>query len=105
VVRVLLHRLSTPQAERAMNRRCVICGQLSNAPRCPTHRTRQARGYGAAHTRARRTLVAALPIACAYCGALVLTADTLAAAHVIDGNPNAGWQPAHRICNERAKHR
>ena len=27
------------------------------------------------------------------------------AAHRIDGNPSAGWVPAHRACNERAKDR
>jgi hypothetical protein len=90
-----------------MKRPCIVegCRTLTTGTRCVVHQRRQQRGYGAAHDRARRALVAMLPAACAYCHELVLTPEDLAAAHVIDGNPIAGWQPAHRICNQGAKTR
>ena len=88
-------------------RPCVIAGcpnlARNGASRCRVHARRQARGYGAVHERARRAFVARLPLPCAYCGELVRTPLELAAAHRTDGDPGAGWQPAHRVCNERAK--
>jgi len=45
----------------------------------------------------------ALPAPCAYgCGTLV-TRVSYVAAHVIDGDPSAGYVAACRSCNERAK--
>ena len=68
--------------------------------------SRQARGYGAAHQRARALLLTLLPTPCAYgCGTVIITASDLVAAHVVDGDPSAGWQASCRSCNERAKGR
>ena len=68
--------------------------------------SRQARGYGAEHQRARALLLALLPVPCAYgCGAVIVAASDLVAAHVVDGDPSAGWQASCRSCNERAKRR
>ena len=68
--------------------------------------SRQARGYDAAHQRARALLLALLPVPCAYgCGAVIVAASDLVAAHVVDGDPSAGWQASCRSCNERAKRR
>jgi len=91
-----------------MRRPCLIPGcssLIESGKRCPIHGTRKARGYGAAHERARRALVNSLPLDCAYCGGIITTPDHLVAAHVIDGNPTAGWMPSHPLCNERAKRR
>lgn len=66
--------------------------------------SRQARGYGAAHQQARALLLTLLPTPCAYgCGAVIVAASDLVAAHVVDGDPSAGWQASCRSCNERAK--
>lgn len=63
-----------------------------------------ARGYGAEHQRARRALVATLPVPCAYgCGAVLADPSQMVAAHVRDGDPGAGWVASCRRCNERAK--
>ena len=68
--------------------------------------SRQARGYDAAHQRARALLLTLLPVPCAYgCGAVIVAASDLVAAHVVDGDPSAGWQASCRSCNERAKRR
>jgi hypothetical protein len=43
-------------------------------------------------------------VPCAYgCGTL-LTAETIVAAHVVDGRPDLGWTASCSRCNERAKH-
>jgi hypothetical protein len=82
---------------------------LSGTPcrECERRRpSRQARGYDAAHQRARALLLTLLPTPCAYgCGAIIVAASDLVAAHVVDGDPSAGWQAACRSCNERAKRR
>ncbi len=63
-----------------------------------------ARGYGALHQAARRALVASLPAPCAYgCGAVLRAPGEMVAAHVRDGDPDAGWVASCRTCNERAK--
>ena len=80
---------------------------LSGAPcrECERRRpSRQARGYDAAHQRARALLLTLLPVPCAYgCGAVIVAASDLVAAHVVDGDASAGWQASCRSCNERAK--
>ena len=65
--------------------------------------SRQARGYDAAHGRARATLAALLPAPCFYCRAVIEAGERFVAAHVVDGDPAAGWAAAHAACNERAK--
>ncbi len=63
-----------------------------------------ARGYGAQHQAARRALVATLPVPCAYgCGAVLRVPGDMVAAHVRDGDPDAGWVASCKTCNERAK--
>ena len=55
------------------------------------------------HERARATLAAMLPAACFYCRAVIGAGEPFVAAHVVDGDPSAGWAAAHAACNERAK--
>lgn len=79
---------------------------LSGTPcrECERRRpSRQVRGYGPAHDRARRALAATLPAACVYCGAIVGLGERWVAAHLVDGDPSAGWGVSHPACNERAK--
>lgn len=83
-------------------RPCLVCGALTPASRCPVHTVRN---YGPAHTRARAALLSRLPTPCAYCGHTIRTPAELVAAHVVDGQPAYGWQPAHPACNEQAKRR
>ncbi len=67
---------------------------------------RQARGYDAAHGKARGVLLSTLPAPCAYgCGTVLRSATEMVAAHVRDGDPSAGWVAACRSCNERMKRR
>jgi hypothetical protein len=89
-------------------------GSLTDRGRCPTcaaeherlRGSRQARGYGADHERARRLLWARLPDLCGYgCGTWLEPAADWVAAHLVDGDPSAGWIAACRRCNERAKAR
>lgn len=88
-------------------RPCIVCGIPSPASRCPTHarpNSSTARGYGTAHQRARRELAATLPAPCGYgCGLILSPTGAWVAAHVIDGDPDAGWIASCRSCNERAK--
>lgn len=86
------------------------CPRLTTGTRCPACQrqrdNRQRRGYDATHDAARRALIAQLPLPCAYgCGRTLTTPADMVAAHVIDGDPHAGWMPACRSCNERAKRR
>jgi hypothetical protein len=46
-----------------------------------------------------------LPLFCEKCGLLLETPADLVCAHVIDGDPTAGWYPACRPCNEADKTR
>ena len=98
---------------------CLECGRLTKqGPRCPTcdlaHRrayeaTRPSsavRGYGHAHRQARARLAETLPASCAYGCGRVLTADgDWVAAHVVDGDPGAGWVAACPSCNAKARRR
>lgn len=102
-----------------MKRPCLDCGRLVNdATRCPPcdarksrlreagRPSRYARGYDSAHYRARMALALTLPDACGYgCGRMLHRDGDWVAAHVVDGDPSAGWVAACRSCNERAKHR
>ena len=92
-----------------MRRPCIVCGAPCNGSRCPRHQRttdRTARGYGAEHQAARRALATTLPAPCGYGCGLTLTADSpWVAAHVIDGDPTAGWIASCRSCNEQAKTR
>jgi len=87
-------------------RPCLDCGRLSYRTRCPAHpliKTAQ-RGYGGDHQRARAGLQTMLPAPCAYgCGAWLTPSGDWVAAHVVDGDPSAGWVASCRSCNERAK--
>ena len=87
-----------PPTQVQSGRRCAACER-----RRPN---RTQRGYGAQHDRARRILAATLPAPCAYrCGTVLRSAAEMVAAHVVDGDPSAGWIAACRSCNERAKRR
>ncbi len=83
--------------------RCPACARVREASRPG----REARGYGREHAAARRALVALCgergAVPCAYgCGTLV-TAETVVAAHVIDGQPDYGWMASCAACNQAAK--
>lgn len=89
--------------------RCPACSRRREAGRP----SRQARGYDADHARARAALAGDIaeraaggtPTRCYYgCGA-VLTAVSFTAAHLVDGDPSAGWAASCAPCNERAKRR
>ena len=93
-----------PPVRLASGARCRECARVREARRP----SREARGYGREHAAARRALVAMCmewgAVPCAYgCGTLV-TAETLVAAHVVDGRPDLGWMASCSRCNERAKH-
>lgn len=89
------------------------CGALSTGPRCRAcsrawdRRRRppaRARGYDRDHERARAALRMTLPALCGYgCGRGLQPDGAWVAAHVVDGNPSAGWIAACYTCNERAK--
>lgn len=88
--------------------------RIPSGTRCPTcerrRPSRHARGYDVLHQRARAALLqqvadAGGSLGCGYgCGTRV-TNQTMVAAHVVDGDPSAGWLAACRSCNERAKRR
>src|SRR6185369_12221439 len=92
-----------------------VAGRVCSEPGCPEfaedrgrcrlhRRTTGQRGYGAEHQDARRSLEATLPRFCAYgCGTWLTAASSWVAAHVVDGDPSAGWAVACGPCNERAK--
>jgi hypothetical protein len=99
-----------------MRRPCIDCGTPTPADRCDPcrlvrnrKRLRQssnARGYGKEHKQARTELLTLLPAYCGYgCGLVLLTPADMVAAHVVDGDPEAGWIASCRSCNERAKGR
>ena len=73
--------------------------------RCARHRlSTSQRGYGLRHQRARDALRASLPTPCGYgCGRILQPDGDWVAAHVVDGDPEAGWIAACPLCNERAK--
>lgn len=90
------------------------CPVLTDATYCAEHArqrdrargTTTERGYGAEHQRARDELREQLPAACWYgCGTWLEVTDRWVAAHVEDGNPDAGWVISCPPCNERAKRR
>lgn len=93
-------------------RPCLGCGALvKGASRCHActrgvdraRGTREQRGYGMAHRRARAALATTLPAPCGYCGRTLTPGMAWVAAHVVDGDPSAGWVVACPACNERAK--
>lgn len=87
-------------------RPCIVCGQPGNGSRCPRHQRpgTTARGYGTEHQAARADLARTLPAPCGYgCGTTLTPDGPWVAAHVIDGDPTAGWIASCRSCNERAK--
>ena len=87
-----------PPARVQSGTRCAACER-----RRPS---RQARGYDAAHERARATLAAMLPAPCACgCGAVLDAGSDWVAAHLVDGDPSAGWAAMCRSGNERMKRR
>jgi len=87
-----------PPARVPSGTRCAACER-----RRPS---RQARGYDAAHNRARAALAAMLPAPCACeCGAVLDAGSDWVAAHVVDGDPSAGWAAMCRPGNERMKRR
>jgi len=99
-------------------RRCLglpgePCNTLTTSTRCPTHTrakdrqrgTRQQRGYGYAHQKQREEFIANLPLLCGYCGAPIYSPAALDTAHRVDGQPELGYIPAHKVCNQRAKRR
>lgn len=72
---------------------------------CPRHlRSTAERGYDEPHRIARGELERTLPAPCAYgCGTMLHRGMRWVAAHVVDGDPSAGWVAACSPCNQRAK--
>ena len=97
-----------------LNRPCLDCGALTKGTRCPpctramsnARGSTAQRGYGGAHQAARAALLATLPAPCGYgCGATLTPSTPWVAAHVVDGDAQAGWMASCIVCNERAKRR
>ena len=98
-----------------MKRACIDCGKVTtNRTRCSICSSRKERqrgsptrrGYGTAHQKARADLKAFLPGFCGYgCGRLLYPDGKWVAAHVVDGDEDAGWIASCAGCNERAKRR
>jgi hypothetical protein len=96
-------------------RPCLDCGALvaraSRCSGCEAGRERRRgspsrRGYDSRHVAARLTLRDTLPGPCGYgCGTWLWPNGQWVAAHVVDGNPDAGWIASCRTCNQRAKGR
>ena len=97
-------------------RPCLDCGTPTTTSRC-TGCTRQqennrqrpsahARGYDTQHRAARAALALTLPALCGYgCGTTLHPGHPWVAAHLVDGDPTAGWIASCPACNERAKRR
>lgn len=86
--------------------RCPNTAAPDGRGRCDVHRqTTGQRGYGRSHQLARDGLRATLPAPCGYCGVVIRPWEAWVAAHVVDGDPSAGWVVSHGPCNERAKGR
>jgi len=80
---------------RGSRGRCRACRQTNTQA-----------GWGWQHQQARASLALSLPAWCGYgCGTWLTSASPWVAAHVIDGDPTAGYVVACRSCNERAKTR
>lgn len=99
-----------------MKRPCIEpgCPAYTERTRCVEHErqrdrrrgSRQQRGYDRTHDAARRSLAADLPAECGYgCGTVLHPDDTWVAAHVVDGDPTAGWMVSCVRCNQRASRR
>lgn len=99
-----------------LSRPCIEpgCDEFTTSTRCASHARERwrargsttARGYGSDHQRARDELRRTLPAFCGYgCGAWLEPSDRWVAAHVVDGDPTAGYLVACPSCNERAKRR
>lgn len=89
-------------------RRCLKCGHNYTGRTCPRPTCRRPsahrRGYDREHQRARARLAATLPTPCGYgCGKILEPSGRWYAAHVIDGDPSAGWIASCGPCNEQAK--
>ena len=84
--------------------RCPNAAAWDGRGRCDAHKQTMAqRGYGVPHQRAKERLRLTLPCPCGYCGVVIERGEAWVTAHVIDGQPSAGWMVAHPACNERAK--
>lgn len=100
---------------RGVSTLCASCGAIVRpGARCSCKpnasrpkRSRQERGYGANHTRARKQLKDLLErrgmVRCFYCPVVIRNGEKWVAAHIVDGDPSKGWAIAHPVCNERAK--
>jgi hypothetical protein len=44
-----------------------------------------------------------LPAPCGYCCTVINVGERFDAAHVVDGDPSAGWMHSHPRCNQAAK--
>ena len=99
----------------ALARRCLDCGQLTRASRCPTcqqqrNAARNARrthlhGDYPARRRALRAAAEAADAACWICGKPIDYAArwpdpaSFTADHVVPGDPDSDLMPAHARCN------
>ena len=85
-------------------RACLTCGAISNASRCPRHRTTTARGLGHTHRKASAHIQPTDP--CHWCGGYGTADDPITADHLRPRarggrNTPANYVPAHRSCNSR----
>ena len=92
---------SHPSVRVPSGARCPACSREREQRRGD----RYERGYGREHQAARRLIAASLPSPCLYCSGVIAFGERFDAAHVVDGQPDAGWAASHPACNQRAKKR
>ena len=82
-----------PTGELVAKGRCRACSTTTTQ-----------RGYGAEHQKARAMLASTLPRYCGYgCGTWITAGSTWHAAHVVDGDPSAGYLVSCVKCNLAAR--
>ncbi len=89
-----------------LHRRCPALVWEAGASRCPEHGGKRSPSSQATqtaeHRRARRAMIAALPLPCHLCGGAILTAEDLHVDHVEPAMHGGQTRaPAHAACNLR----
>lgn len=89
-----------PKGHRVATRRCPQCERERSRRRAPITKAL----YGTDHRRARRALMDQLPGYCGYgCGTWLTPDGKWNAAHVVDGDPSAGYIASCIPCNQKAR--
>lgn len=101
------HELFTVTATSAL--RCPTCQTAANRARDQRRGTAAQRGYGHAHARRARQVIAdatARGTGCCYCGGPPTDTDPFVGCHIVPqsrgGDPDGELAAGHRSCNNRA---